>query len=283
MPRLIGEQRCRAVAGAPWLAPRTHIHFPAHGDRPVAHPSDTAPAPQPTASGKPAPIWEDFLDIFISPTQVFERRRQSGFVLPLIVLTVLVVAIGYGIRPVLQPMMDAEWARQVPAMMRQNSNLTPERLESIRRTNQALFPVYLLLGVPIAVFIIGLVLWGVGKFVDARESAGAAIMVATYAYFPRVLEQVVYGIEGLLMSPESLTSRFAVGLSLARFMNPDGSPLLLALASRVDVFLIWVTVLLGIGLAVVGRIPRGRAMAAAVVVWLLGALPAVLGALRTAR
>jgi hypothetical protein len=39
-------------------------------------------------------------------------------------------------------------------------------------------------------------------------------------------------------------------------------------------------VLLAIGLAVVARIPRSRAAIAALVVWIIGSLPVVLGALR---
>jgi hypothetical protein len=46
------------------------------------------------------------------------------------------------------------------------------------------------------------------------------------------------------------------------------------------VFIIWTTVLLGIGLHVTGKIPKSKAMIAAFIVWALGALPAVLGALR---
>jgi VanZ family protein len=54
----------------------------------------------------------------------------------------------------------------------------------------------------------------------------------------------------------------------------------IALLGRIDLFTIWVTVLLAIGLAVVARIPRSRAAIAAVVVWVIGTLPALLGALR---
>ena len=49
---------------------------------------------------------------------------------------------------------------------------------------------------------------------------------------------------------------------------------------RVDVFTIWVTVLLAIGLSVTGKIPRQRAAIAAVIMWLVGALPTVLQAAR---
>jgi hypothetical protein len=73
----------------------------------------------------------------------------------------------------------------------------------------------------------------------------------------------------------------AVGFNLARFMDPDGaSPALIALASRFDLFTIWVTVLLAIGLHVVGRIPKQQAAIVAAITWVVGALPAVLGALR---
>jgi hypothetical protein len=73
-----------------------------------------------------------------------------------------------------------------------------------------------------------------------------------------------------------------VSFSLARFMNPDtSSAVAVALASRVDLFTIWITVLLAIGLYVVGKIPKQQAYIAAGIVWLLGAVPAILGALRS--
>jgi hypothetical protein len=55
---------------------------------------------------------------------------------------------------------------------------------------------------------------------------------------------------------------------------------MLVILSRFDVFIIWTTVLLGIGLHVTGKIPKSKAMIAAFIVGALGALPAVLGALR---
>jgi hypothetical protein len=86
--------------------------------------------------------------------------------------------------------------------------------------------------------------------------------------------------QGLVMNPEKLNSMNAVGFNIARFMDPDGGPLMIALAARVDLFTIWVTVLLAIGLHVVGKIPRRQAAIAAAITWVVGALPAVFGALR---
>jgi hypothetical protein len=75
------------------------------------------------------------------------------------------------------------------------------------------------------------------------------------------------------MSPEKLNATNSVGFNLARFMNPDtASAVTIALAARVDVFTIWVTVLLAIGLHVVGKIPRQQAAIAAAITWVVGAL-----------
>jgi hypothetical protein len=122
----------------------------------------------------------------------------------------------------------------------------------------------------------------VGKLFDAKESVTAAIMIATYSEVPRLVQILTNAAQALVMSPEKLNSMNSVAFNLARFMNPDSaSPVLIALASRVDLFTIWVTVLLAIGLHVVGKIPKQQAAIAAGITWLVGALPVLLGALRS--
>jgi hypothetical protein len=129
-------------------------------------------------------------------------------------------------------------------------------------------------------FLTGLMLWLVGKLFDARQSLAAAIMVASYSFAPRILESVLAGVQGLLLDPASLNGRFKLSLGLGRFLDPDtASPVLMVLLGRIDVFTIWVTVLLAIGLSVTGRIPRSRAAMAAVLMWIIGALPQLMGAL----
>ena len=58
------------------------------------------------------------------------------------------------------------------------------------------------------------------------------------------------------------------------------SPLLLAVVGRIDLFTIWVTVLLVIGLSVTGGISRARAFMAAPIIWAAGAIPLILQAAR---
>ena len=56
--------------------------------------------------------------------------------------------------------------------------------------------------------------------------------------------------------------------------------MLVAIAGRFDIFILWTTVLLGIGLSVVARLPRFNGMLAAMAVWVLGTFFALHGAIR---
>ncbi len=240
--------------------------------------SDTTTTP----STAPASWWEDFVDIFYAPSQVFARRAGSGFGLPMLVVTVLIALIGLANSGVMQPIMDAEFSRATAAAMRKNPQLTAEMMERGRGIGEAIARYGAVVFIPVAIFLTGLALWLCGKLVDARESLAAAIMIASYSYVPRIVEGVLNGVQGLLLDPAMLDGRYRLSLGLGRFLDPNtASPVLLALLGRVDVFTIWVTVLLAIGLSVTGRIPRSRAAIAAVLTWILGALPALLGALRS--
>jgi len=226
-------------------------------------------------------LWEDFVDIFYAPSSVFARRTDGKFGKPLLFLVVVCAILAFLTKNAMQPVMDAEFARRTAEMMRKNPNVTAEQMASGRGLFETFGPIFFAIGITVSVFGTGLVLWAVGKLFEAKESVAAAIMIATYAEMPRLVQILVNAAQGLFMAPEKLTSMYSVGISPARFMDPDhASPVLLALASRVDPFVIWITILLAIGLHVIGKIPKQQAYIAAAITWVVGALPAVFGALR---
>ena len=137
-------------------------------------------------------------------------------------------------------------------------------------------------GTPIVIFLTGLALYLVGKLFGATQTFRSALVVSSYAYVPKILEAALVAVQGYFVDPAQLDGRYRLTIGLGRFLDPDTAPpALIALLGRVDVFTIWVTVLLAIGLSVTGRIPRMRAAIAAVVVWVLGALPGVYGGLKS--
>jgi hypothetical protein len=225
----------------------------------------TAPA---ATSASPAGVWEDFVDIFYAPSTVFERRRSGQFGLALLILTVLSVVIYFATRGGMEAVMDAEFQRRTAEMAAKNPQAV-QAMEKMRGTMEKIGWVFALIGTPIGVFIMGILLWIGGKLVGSVASIGAAVMVATYAMVPRLVLSLLAGVQGLLMDPNSITSRYSVTASLARFLDPNTTnPTLLKIAGQIDPFAIWSAVLLAIGLRVVGRVSTGKAAAIAGVVWL---------------
>ncbi len=235
----------------------------------------------PAAPDEPASVWADFLEIFYAPAEVFARRRDDPkFGLALLVLVAAVLVTYFATRGAMEPIFDAEIHRGMAAAVRANPQLTTEQTERFMETARKFLPVNLTLFVLFVPFLLGVLLWLAGKVVEARQTLTQAVMVATYAYFPRLLEAIVNALQALVLPDERLVSRYSVTLGPGRFLDPDSQQLLLSIVGRLDLFTLWVTALLAIGLSVTGRIPRGRAAIAAALVWVVGGLFGVWGAVR---
>ena len=236
----------------------------------------TVPAAPPRAS-----FVEDFIDIFYAPSDVFERRRHASFWPALLVVTGLFAILTYVGFRLLGPAYDAEVTRQLAKAAEQNPQMTAQQLEAGRGFARIMMMVGPIVGTPIMVLILGLLLWVVGKLFDAKQALGAAMLVVTLSFMPRILEALLTAIQGLVLDPTTMTSIYAVSLSPARFVDVSTtSMLVVGILARLDPFIIWSYVIVAIGLAVTGGIPRSKAAIAAFILWLLGTLPAILGGLR---
>jgi hypothetical protein len=230
----------------------------------------------------PAAIWEDFVDIFYAPSAVFRRREKGNIFIPMAVVTILCASLFYLNSGALQPMFDAEFDRAMATAMRQNPNIPPEATDRMRGFAMRMQQVAMFIFIPLAIFGVGVTTWLTGKLVDATQTFRAALVVAAYAYAPRIVDGVLHGLQALFLDPSELDGRFRLSLGIGRFLDPDTvSPLLLAIVGRVDLITIWITVLIAIGLCVTGRIPLRRAAIAAAIVWLVGGLPLIIPALRS--
>jgi hypothetical protein len=236
----------------------------------------------PRAAERAPSVWEDLLEIFYAPTAVFERRRETpAFGLALVLFVVLVVGLSFAFRDLMEPIFDVEFKRGMAQAMKANPQLTPEMMEKGRGIAKKFLLVAVGFYGLITPLLLGIILWFVGKLMDSKAEVGQLTMVSTYAMFPRVLESILGAVQMLVLPEGSIRSRYSLTLGVGRFLDPDStSPLLLALLGRLDLFTLWVTALLGIGLAVMGRIPKSRAFVGAALMWLIGAIPAIWGAVR---
>lgn len=244
----------------------------------MAEPPVATPVPAPAAQSS---RWEDFIDVFYAPAAVFRRRAAESFAVPLLVVAVAMAILAITNAGVLQPVIDAEFARATRGVMQANPAVTPEALDRMKSIGAGVQRYGTIVVAILGMLILGSMTWLVGKLVDSRETWHQAMVVACYAWVPRVVEQLVYGVEGLLMNPDQLTSHYALQIGPARFLNPDTtSPVVMSMLGRVDLFTLWVTVLLAIGVYAVGKVSKARAGVAGVLFWAVGALFTLLQALR---
>ncbi|MDX2193428.1 MAG: YIP1 family protein [Gemmatimonadales bacterium] len=220
----------------------------------------------------------DFLELFWAPTDVFRRRRDAGFGLPLLVLTVLFVALYYLTLPAAQAVWDAEFAKGMQQALADNPQLKPEQLDAMKGVQQKFAGAIFAVSVPLIALCLGLTVWLAGSLVGAKQTFTQAANLATLAYFPRLLEFLANAVQGVLLDDAAIAGVESVNLGVARLLPAGSDAALLAFCGRIDLFTLWVTALIALGLVAMtkGRVRAPQAWLAAGLVWFVGALPRVL-------
>ena len=224
---------------------------------------------------------DDYLDVFVSPTAVFTRRSDGKFGQALLIMVVLAAILFFATKTAMAPIMDAEMAKGMAGAMKANPSMTPEQIESAKNIGAKFASIAFLFFVLAAPFVLGLVIFLVTKVIGGTLGYVQGVTIATFAMFPRLVEGVVNAVQALLMDESKLSSRLSVSLGLGRLMDPaTTNAYLLALAGRVDVFSLWATALVAIGIKVIAKVSPGQAVAGAAIVWFIGAIPVLLQAMR---
>lgn len=231
---------------------------------------ESTPAP---AAPEKASFWEDVIDIFYQPSAVFRRRANGNAWWPF-----LFVVLGMSLLTILtfsamEPVMEAEIRRAMAASMAKNPQMTQEMVDKAVAMQTGIGRYFFGIGIAIAIFLVGLATWLVSKMFGAVETFGQAMLIAGYAYMPRLLGTIIGVVIALVTDPAQLTGASVLSAGPAHFFNPEtANPFMLAILQRLDLMVIWETVLLAIGVSVLGKIPRNKAIAFAVVIWIVGGL-----------
>ena len=236
-----------------------------------------------TAAPEKASAFEDIIDMFFSPSKVFERRRNEGGVWLPLIITSLVFGLGFLFaRGVIGNALDAEINRGM-AQAAKNPQMTPDLLEKGRAFAGVAFSIIMFLRIPIAVLFSAFCLWLFGKLLDARATWHAFVAVATLSNVPRILETIIWAVQGLVLDTTKMNGVARLIVGPVRFLDPDTtSPAVMAMLGRVDLFTIWVTILMGIGVSVVARVSRGKGMIVALITFVAGALYPLMNAMKAA-
>jgi len=244
----------------------------------MTSPEGVMPAP---AVASDASVMDDIIEIFYAPSRVFARRRDNPrFWAAFFIFSVLLALGVWVMMRNYADVLDAQMTRQMEAQMAKNPRITPEMAERSRHIGQMVAPIGGVLVGVVSTLVLGLVVWIVGKLFDAKADLRQGLMIATFASFPKIIDLVIAAVQALVMGTAGITNMLAATPSLARFAPAGAPPLLLGLLSRLSIGTIWATILIAIGLHIVGRMSKGRAYTAAAVIWLLGTGLALLSAAR---
>ena len=160
-----------------------------------------APTPEKRAS-----FWEDVIDIFVSPTEVFRRREKSSPWPPFLFVVVALAVIGFATFSSIEPALGGEMRRAMAKAAEKNPQLTAETIDRMVKMQTTVAKYTSGVIFAITIFLLGVLTWLVGKLFGAKETFTTAMMVASFAYFPRVLGAVILGVQGLILDTSTVSS-----------------------------------------------------------------------------
>lgn len=241
-----------------------------------------AEVPKAKANGS---LMEDVIKIFYKPSEVFDNQRNSSFLMPALIQTVLFALIVFSMRNLISPFWDAESARQMAAQAAKaaaNGQPLPEGAKAMGEKIASFSSIVGPLIAPWFTAIIGgLFTWIASKIVGAKLSYGQSATIASWAAFPAVLAFIAMAIFGVMMDPATIRGVTDGQLGPGKFIDPNTtSRALVALFQNMDIFSIWTVLLSGIGIAVVSRASLNTGLVGAVIKWgivvLFSVVPAIL-------
>ncbi len=224
--------------------------------------------------------FERVTKVFYSPSETFEDiRRNSRWLVPLLLMIVLSVIYAFSVGKKVG--WETAAANQMklapPARLEQMEKLSPEQRETQQKIAEKFttvisygFPVIILLGV--AIFA-GLYLLVMNFGLGAGLSYSKVFSMLMYAGLVRGIWSIL-AIVGLwtFLDPADFQIQMPLATSPAAFISAADHPFLFRLGQSLDVFVIWSTILTGIGLAVLSKKSKSTCMIVAfgvLIVWSL--------------
>jgi len=224
---------------------------------------------------------ERVVDTFIAPSKTFKDiLRSTTWWLPFLLLVVTSLVTTVVVEK------QVGWERVAENQIHQNpkqeermAGLTDAQRSAQMRVAGVInryisYGSFLLILIFVALF--ALIYWASFNFgLGARTTFGQMFAVCMYASLPRLLT-LVLTIVTLLFggSADAYDIRNPVGTNLAYYM-PDAGPAVKAALSFFDVIGLWQLALLVIGMAIVAKVPKGKAAAVVVGWWLIGLIVSV--------
>ena len=210
--------------------------------------------------------------VFFSPGKAFaDIARRPRWWVPLILISILSTIYltaftqRVGWESVLRPAIESNQATQ---------NMSVQQREQLISTAAGYYK-YVgygsVLTMLLYVFIVAVILM---FLFDTMMSAGIGLKrmmaIVAYGFLPLVIQTALSMVVLYLKDPEEFNLRNPLMFNVGAFMSPDSPAALRALGSSIDLFSLWIIILLAIGVSAAGRkISFGKAFAGIALPWAL--------------
>jgi hypothetical protein len=216
---------------------------------------------------------ERVVDTFLAPVKTFtDILRSTTWWLPFVLGTVVSYLLAWGIQTKVGWSQIVDNAIQAsPALQAKLAAMTPEQITLQHKIMQGSFQ-YTFYAAPLvnllALLIISVVLFATVNFgFGAKSEFKAVFSMANYAFLPATIKALVAAIVVLAgAAPENFTLENMLGTNPGYFVSAPGA--LKTFLTSLDVFSIWIVVLMSIGLAIVARVKRSQGFLVVVGWWL---------------
>jgi len=215
--------------------------------------------------------WEDLVDIFFSPSELFARRATDSWLKPFLLLIAISIVLYYVFLPINALVWEAAMIENAPA------GADVERIRQSAQFMKYLGGVFVPVGYGFVILITALGLKFGSALFEPVARWREAFLIATYAMFVSIPQQILGSLLVFIKSRSGPVAMRDASFGALRFVEqPDA--FLRAVLGRVDLFPIWSAILCAIGLVVIVRMPRAKAFAVAAIAWLLVAIPGLASA-----
>jgi hypothetical protein len=216
--------------------------------------------------------WEDFVDVFLSPADLYARRRDESWTIPFLLFCAISIALYYVFLPIGGLIWEAAMLENAPP------NADAAQIQQSAQFMKYLGGVFVPIGYGFMIAFMALGMKLASSVLEPGARWRQAFLIATYASYVGLIQQVLTTIAVYVKSRSGTITMADASFGLLRFM-PDADPVTKAMIGRVDLFAFWSLILCAIGLSVIVGMSRGKALATAAIAWLLVALPGVIGGL----
>jgi hypothetical protein len=235
------------------------------------HARDVRPAPHaPDEAPESSSRWEDLIDIYVAPAELYRRRADDRVGPPLFMLIGAAVVLYLVLLPANRLIIPATVPDdpQAAAFIEQYGTL-------MHALGVVMVPVTMTLLVAFG----ALLLWLGARLAGVTLSPARSFLISTYAGYVLLLGQVAAAVLVLLQADGHIDIMRDLSLGPLRFADVDSTSAAVPLLRRFELFALWQAALWGVGIRHVAGATAGRAALIAGGAWLLYAVPPLLFAL----